>query len=137
MTDYYPSKSFCMYFRTSIDRMREAVNACDWLKWPDMVDIEIGDPDVDFPAQINFEPHKAGLGLTLQQFLHLTACVMDSAKHPGQYEFGIASNSDNPRFFYDTQLNNPQQKHGGFYLDETKIQGEAVMKLNKIREIAG
>lgn len=125
----------CIYFRTSIARMREAVKECGIMQWPEMVDIEIGDDEVDFPAQINFEPSKGGLSLS--QFMQITASAMRRSKHDGEYDFGIHASSDNPRFFYPSGRRNGNPELGGFHLDENKVQGEAVMRLNKIREIVG
>lgn len=134
---YHKADYFCMYIRASIDRMRAAVQECGLFQWPDNVDIELGDEDCDFPAQVNFEPSRAG-GLTMPQFMQIAAAVLRLAKHEGHYDFGIHANSGNPRFFYpgETRAGKPEG-YGGFYVDENKVQGEAVMRLNKIREIVG
>ncbi len=138
MSEHYNATHFCMSFSTSCDYMREAFDASKLvlgtkaLQWPQDVHIE-SEEEEGYNAVVYFHPTdtKNPPHATLEQFLFVSGYV--AGRHPWNYQFTVNAHSDNPRFFYDNNLDND----GGFYVDENKIQGEAVMRLNKVREIIG
>jgi hypothetical protein len=141
MNEYHKATHFCMSLSTSIEYMREAFassvdKACiKDLQWPQDVHLELDEEENEgYPATIYYHPTdtKNPPHATLAQFMFVCGHVMGS--HWNSCEFKINASSENPRFFYPAHDSGGEQ-HGGFYLDETKIQGEAVMTLNKIREL--
>ncbi len=141
MNEYYKTTHFCMSLSTSTDYMREAFEASKAakgikdLQWPDDVHLNFDDEENEgYSATVFFNPtdSKTPPNITIEQFMFVCGHVMGN--HGNNCHFDINAGAANPRFFYST---GPTQAdpHGGFYVDENKIQGEAVMTLNKIREL--
>lgn len=141
MNEYHKATHFCMSLSTSTDYMREAFKASASaqgikdLQWPQDVHLSFDDEENEgYPATVYFNPtdNKNPPNISLEQFMFVCGHVMGA--HGNNCHFEIHAGSGNPRFFYPAHDRDGEQP-GGFYLDETKIQGEAVMRLNKIREI--